>query len=41
LSNRQRNGLILLAVGVLLALAALVIVPGSPLSKQTRLGLDL
>ena len=41
MTNRQRNGLILLAVGALLALAALVIVPGSPLSKQTRLGLDL
>src|SRR3954451_11903381 len=38
---RQRNGLILLVVGALLALAALVIIPGSPLSKQTRLGLDL
>src|SRR4051794_19085137 len=38
---RQRNGLILLLVAALLALAALVIIPGSPLSKQTRLGLDL
>src|SRR3954466_5620815 len=38
---RQRNGLILLVVVALLALAALVIIPGSPLSKQTRLGLDL
>src|SRR3954467_14881886 len=38
---RQRNGLILLAVGGLLVLAALVIIPGSPLSKETRLGLDL
>src|SRR3954462_13550385 len=38
---RQRNGLILLAVAGLLVLAALVIIPGSPLSKQTRLGLDL
>src|SRR3982751_5158003 len=38
---RQRNGLILLVVAGLLVLAALVITPGSPLSKQTRLGLDL
>src|SRR3954466_7792936 len=38
---RQRNGLILLLVGALLAVAALVIIPGSPLSKPTRLGLDL
>src|SRR3954462_9870087 len=38
---RQRNGLILLAVGALLAVAALVVIPGTPLSKPTRLGLDL
>src|SRR5881398_1791848 len=38
---RQRNSLILLVVVGLLVLAALLIVPGSPLSKQTRLGLDL
>jgi SecD/SecF fusion protein len=41
LTNRQRNGLILLLVAGLLVLAALIIVPGTPLSKQTRLGLDL
>jgi SecD/SecF fusion protein len=41
MSLRQRNGIVLLVVAALLALAALVIVPGSPLSKQTRLGLDL
>src|SRR5881398_2639001 len=38
---RQRNSLILLVVVGLLVLAALLIVPGSPLSKPTRLGLDL
>src|SRR3982751_6153117 len=38
---RQRNGLILLVVAGLLAVAALVIIPGSPRWKQTRLGLDL
>src|SRR3954463_15510476 len=38
---RQRNGLILLAVAAPLAVALLGIIPGSPLSKQTRLGLDL
>src|SRR3954468_2873014 len=38
---RQRNGLILLVVTALVVLAALVIVPGSPVSKPTRLGLDL
>ena len=40
MTNRQRNGLILLLVAALLAVAALIIVPGSPLSKPTRLGLD-
>src|SRR3954468_11862785 len=38
---RQRNGLILLVVVALLVVAAMIIVPGTPLSKQTRLGLDL
>ena len=41
MSLRQRNSIILLVVGALLVLALLVIIPGSPLSKQTRLGLDL
>src|SRR3954468_2239828 len=41
MSMRQRNGLILLAVAALLALAALLIIPHSPASKPTRLGLDL
>src|SRR3954468_4386232 len=41
MSMRQRNGLILLAVAALLALAALLIIPHSPISKPTRLGLDL
>ncbi len=41
MNNRQRNGLILLLVAVLLAVAALIIIPGSPISKPTRLGLDL
>ena len=41
MSNRNRNLSILGAVVVLLVLAALVVVPGTPLSKSTRLGLDL
>ncbi len=39
--NRRRNGLIIGLVVILLALSALVIIPGTPLSKETRLGLDL
>jgi SecD/SecF fusion protein len=41
LSNRTRNAVVLALVGVLLVLAALEIVPGTPASKPTRLGLDL
>ena len=41
MTNTRRNRLILAFVGVLVALALLVVVPGSPLSKPTRLGLDL
>src|SRR4051812_45184157 len=37
----RRNSLIILLVVGLLIVSLLVIVPGSPLSKQTRLGLDL
>jgi SecD/SecF fusion protein len=40
-TDRRRNSIILSIVAALLVLALLVIVPGSPLSKQTRLGLDL
>jgi SecD/SecF fusion protein len=41
MTNRNRNLSILGAVVVLLVLAALVVVPGTPLSKSTKLGLDL
>jgi SecD/SecF fusion protein len=41
MTSRGRNLTILGIVAVLLVLALLVIVPGSPLSKETRLGLDL
>ncbi|MEA2445555.1 MAG: SecD/SecF fusion protein [Thermoleophilales bacterium] len=37
----RRNSLIILLVLGLLVVSLLVIIPGSPLSKQTRLGLDL
>src|SRR3954453_10204862 len=37
----RRNSLIILLVVGLLIVSLLVIVPGSPLSKKTRLGLDL
>src|SRR3954471_24394726 len=37
----RRNSLIILLVVGLLIVSLLVIMPGSPLSKQTRLGLDL
>ncbi|HEX8054101.1 MAG TPA: protein translocase subunit SecD [Thermoleophilaceae bacterium] len=41
MTDRRRNLIILGIVGVLLTLAALVILPPSPVSKETRLGLDL
>jgi len=41
MSSRTRNLSILGVVAVLLVLALLVIVPGTPLSKDTKLGLDL
>src|SRR5687768_8874230 len=41
MTSRARNFTILGLVLALLAAAALVIVPGSPLSKETKLGLDL
>ncbi|HEX8066638.1 MAG TPA: protein translocase subunit SecD [Thermoleophilaceae bacterium] len=41
MTDKRRNQIVLGVVAGLLLLAALVIVPGSPLSKQTRLGLDL
>src|SRR3954463_8752364 len=41
MSARRRNILILGLVLVALVLALLVVIPGTPLSKQTRLGLDL
>jgi SecD/SecF fusion protein len=40
-SSRKRNLAILGVVAVALTLALLVAIPGSPLSKKTRLGLDL
>ncbi|MEA2481745.1 MAG: SecD/SecF fusion protein, partial [Thermoleophilaceae bacterium] len=39
--NRNRNGIIIALVLALLVAAMFVIVPGSPLSQPTRLGLDL
>ncbi|HEV3378798.1 MAG TPA: protein translocase subunit SecD, partial [Thermoleophilaceae bacterium] len=41
MTSRARNFAILGVVALLLVLAALVIVPGTPLSKDTKLGLDL
>src|SRR5918992_430166 len=41
MTSRGRNLSILGVVAVLLVLALLVIVPGTPLSKDTKLGLDL
>jgi SecD/SecF fusion protein len=41
MTSRTRNLTILGVVAALLVLALLVIVPGSPLSKDTKLGLDL
>jgi SecD/SecF fusion protein len=41
MTSRRRNLTILGVVVLLLVLAALVIVPGTPMSKDTRLGLDL
>jgi len=40
-TSRNRNLAILAATVALIVLAALVIVPGTPLSKDTKLGLDL
>ena len=41
MTSRTRNLTILGVVVTLLVLALLVIVPGSPLSRDTKLGLDL
>ena len=41
MTRRSRNLSILAIVGLLVVLALLVVVPGSPLSKDTKLGLDL
>jgi SecD/SecF fusion protein len=41
MTDRRRNLIVLAIVGILLVLALAVIVPGSPLSKPTRQGLDL
>ncbi|MEA2375580.1 MAG: SecD/SecF fusion protein, partial [Thermoleophilaceae bacterium] len=41
MTDKRRNRVILTVFALLLVLAALVVVPGSPLSKPTRLGLDL
>src|SRR5947209_817853 len=41
MSTRNRNLAVIGLVGLLLALALLVIIPGSPAQKPTRLGLDL
>src|ERR1044071_3197218 len=41
MTDRRRNIFVLALVGLLLALSLAVIIPGSPLSKKTRQGLDL
>ncbi len=41
MTNRTRNLAIIALVAALAGLALMVIIPGSPLSKKTRLGLDL
>src|SRR2546423_15269989 len=41
MTEPRRNRIILAIVGVILLFAVLVDMPGSPLSKPTRLGLDL
>ncbi len=41
MANRARNFYVLAGVAALLVLALLVVIPGSPLSKPTKLGLDL
>src|SRR3989441_12658984 len=41
MTDPRRDRVLLGIVAALLALALLVIIPGSPLSKPTRLGLDL
>jgi SecD/SecF fusion protein len=41
MTDRRRNLIVLALVGLLLILSLAVIIPGSPLSKKTRQGLDL
>jgi SecD/SecF fusion protein len=41
MTDRRRNLIVLALVGLLLVLSLAVIIPGSPLSKKTRQGLDL
>jgi SecD/SecF fusion protein len=41
MTDRRRNAFVLMLVAGLLVLSALLIIPGSPLSKKTQLGLDL
>src|SRR3954449_4739889 len=41
MTDRRRNLIVLAIVGILLVLEMAVIIPGSPLSKPTRQGLDL
>src|SRR3954469_17896222 len=41
MTNRRRNVFVLALVSALLLLAALILIPGAPLSKKTQLGLDL
>jgi SecD/SecF fusion protein len=41
MTDRRRNLIVISIVSALLVLSALIIVPGSPLSKKTQLGLDL
>src|SRR3954451_7388688 len=41
MTDRRRNMIVLAIVAFLLVLSALIIIPGSPLTKKTQLGLDL
>jgi SecD/SecF fusion protein len=41
MTSRRRNAFVLALVSAMLVLSALVLIPGSPLSKKTQLGLDL
>src|SRR3954449_11874150 len=41
MTDRRRNLIVLAIVGALLALSALLVIPGAPLEKKTQLGLDL